>query len=147
MVNKEQNDKKFKLSPIIIVGGILVISVFPAAIPIGIVVFIIYALIKNGKKGENRKKTPLSSAQKSEYKQQPPKQRPPQPPQNRAQTAQPRPATPTMQSKNYSSDRTRFVRTTTDYGARHRENAKRLLDAGLMERDEYNMQIARSRTL
>lgn len=132
-----------------LIGGavLLVILTGGMALPFLIVGYIIYMVIKNKKNPGKGKRTPLSSAQKSEYREQPPRPRPPQTPQNRPQNATPRPEASSMESPNYANDRNRFVRVTTDYGARHRENAKRLLDAGLMERDEYNMQIARSRTL
>ncbi len=37
--------------------------------------------------------------------------------------------------------------TGVDYGSRHRENAKRMLEAGLITQEEYRMQIQRSNTM
>ncbi|MFI3313342.1 MAG: hypothetical protein R3Y62_05590 [Eubacteriales bacterium] len=121
-----------------IVGGIVLIGLFPALIPIGIIVLVMVLIAKNGKK---QKKAPLSSAQKSEYRQNPPK--PPQ----RPSAPSPQPTVARKATQHPAYDPSRFVRVTTDYGARHRQNAKRMFDAGLIERDEYNMQIARSHNL
>ncbi len=129
MANSKRNTTN-NMTGLIVVAAVVGVSIFPWLIPLAAVGFVVYLIFKNVKKEQKNTKTPLSSAQKTEYQRQSP----------RNEKSQPAQRTPVY-------DASRFIRVTTDYGARHRENAKRMLDAGLIERDEYNMQIARSRRL
>ncbi len=108
-----------------ILGG----EIFAIFLPIIIIGVITYFVVKAVKK---KGKVPVVTKQNPPKRTQPPQQQP----------AATRPAMEQPVRKPQQP-----MTTGIDYGQRHRENAKRMLDAGLITQEEYRMQLQRSQTL